>query len=286
MPNTFACTHCDTACNKHLHDKHVACSTTHCDAHETNRGACSCPELGECSAGTPGVKQAPGKRPRHGPPSPRKVALGIHSPSIGLPLQPSIGLDPPAKVSPGPVEASDPHRSQPVNLQSPPDHDAAPTAVPQALEPHPAAVTAPPSSAAPGSWQSTSQNGGPSSAAGAGSALKADPTAVGAAQLQGGGSIAATEPAFTAQPMQLEGQSDLGSAASAQLGSGPRMAGEAPTPKPQRTLWHPHTGESLSGWKQAVSAAQEANQQAASDQGVKPSPHRHCAEDWYNLTST
>ena len=111
--------------------------------------------------------------------------------------------------------------------------------------------------------------------------MKTDPAAGAASQLREVGSTGAPEPAFAAQPMQHDGRADIGSAAmamrkpegaSVQHGLGQRAGEEAPTPKPQRTLWHPHTGESLSGWKMAVSAAHEANQQAASGEGVSPPP--------------
>lgn len=226
------------------------------------------------------MKQAPGKRARHGPPSPRKTGLGIHSPSIGLPLQPSASLDPAHKASTGPTDASIPLQSQPVNLQSPSSHDAAPTSTPQAPQPDPAAVAAPLPSAASGFGQLTSQSRGPTGAAGASSTSKTEPAAGGATQLQGAGHTGGTEPSFTAQPMQHDIQTETGSAAIAmqmtegapvQHGLGQRAGGEAPPPKPQRTLWHPHTEESLSGWKTAVSAAHAADQQAAPGQGVSHS---------------
>ncbi|KAK9825955.1 hypothetical protein WJX74_000958 [Apatococcus lobatus] len=209
-------------------------------------------------AGTAGIKQAPGKRARHGPPSPRKTGLGITSPSIGLPLQPSTSLDPPHNP---PSEPNDKNaqQSRSADLQSPSNHHAAPTPVPQALASNPAAPTATPTS-----WQPTSQAGVERSDTGASSAVNDHPTPAEAAPLQElSRPVAAGKSA--AQPMQ-DRQAEPGNTAmvpeqpegpASQLSSDAR---EVPTPKPQRTLWHPHTGESLSGWKQAVSAAQEADQ--------------------------
>ncbi len=70
-------------------------------------------------------------------------------------------------------------------------------------------------------------------------------------------------------------QHDTGGGGAAQVGPSGAIEGAAPTlfsgastPKPQRTLWHPQTGESLSGWKQAVSAARDANHAATKMLGM------------------
>ena len=166
------------------------------------------------------------------------------------------------------------------DLQSPSTHLAAPVPIPQAPQANPAESTATPTPNIATSWQHLSHGGVVRCDTGASSAGEDKPTAAVAAQLQGvgepaaAGSAAVAEPPPAAQAVLVDQHAGPGSAAKgAEQPQGPSAQSDtdargAPTPKPQRTLWHPHTGESLSGWKNAVSAAQDANEQAALEHGA------------------
>ena len=123
---------------------------------------------------------------------------------------------------------------------------------------------------------------------GSGSEVKPEAAAAAAAHSQpvGGGNAAdpSGQPTPAADLRQVDGWAaptlgpisegapgHLGTAAGVGPSTHTASAGNAPPPKPQRTLWHPATGESLSGWKEAVSAAHEVpgngGQQSAAPHG-------------------